>query len=308
MKYNNFLIVVLIAAFFYTSCENEKTSINESNKVELFSYCYATGLMQQLKAASFSDNEMAPEHLLNGFKDGLKGDTALVNAAEKVINQRMMSRVPSANDTLAHDLAYNIGVILFGRFATEMEINPADFDFGAMKLGFNDALKSDSLKYTPQFVDSVVSDYFEPMMASYNKKMQEKSRAEAEPQIKMGAEFLAQNKTRPEVKTTESGLQYEILKEGKGDFPAITDKVSVHYHGTFINGDVFDSSVDRGQPSEFGLNQVIRGWTEGLQLMNEGAKFKFYIPQELAYGTDGRPGIPPGSTLIFEVELLDILD
>ena len=307
MKYINFLIVVFIAAF-YPSCDQEKTSINEADKVELFSYCYATGLMQQLKSASFSDNEMAPEHLLNGFKDGLKGDTALVNAAEKVINQRMMSRVPSSNDTVAHELAYNIGVILFGRFATEMEINPADFDFGAMKLGFNDALISDSLKYTPQFVDSVVSEYFEPMMASYNKKMQEKSRAEAEPQIKMGAEFLAHNKTRPEVKTTESGLQYEILNEGTGNFPAITDKVSVHYHGTFINGGVFDSSVDRGQPSEFGLTQVIRGWTEGLQLMNEGAKFKFYIPQELAYGIEGRPGIPPGSTLIFEVELLDILD
>ncbi|MBR1996526.1 MAG: FKBP-type peptidyl-prolyl cis-trans isomerase, partial [Paludibacteraceae bacterium] len=108
------------------------------------------------------------------------------------------------------------------------------------------------------------------------------------------------------VTTTESGLQYEVLKMGKGKKPAATDRVKVHYHGTLIDGTVFDSSVDRGEPIVFGLNQVIKGWTEGVQLMPVGSKFRFYIPQELGYGAQNAGSIPPYSTLIFEVELLGI--
>lgn len=121
-----------------------------------------------------------------------------------------------------------------------------------------------------------------------------------------GEKFLEENKLREGVITTESGLQYEVLKMGKGKKPAATDRVKVHYHGTLINGDVFDSSVERGEPIVFGLNQVIAGWTEGVQLMPVGSKFKFYIPQELGYGSRAAGSIPPYSTLIFEVELLDI--
>ncbi|MBR1564945.1 MAG: FKBP-type peptidyl-prolyl cis-trans isomerase [Paludibacteraceae bacterium] len=122
-----------------------------------------------------------------------------------------------------------------------------------------------------------------------------------------GELFLEENKKKEGVITTESGLQYEVLKQGKGKKPAATDKVRVHYHGTLIDGTVFDSSVDRGEPAEFYLNQVIAGWTEGLQLMPEGSKYKFYIPQELGYGSRAAGQIPPFSTLIFEVELLKIV-
>lgn len=127
---------------------------------------------------------------------------------------------------------------------------------------------------------------------------------------KEGEAFLAENKKRREVKSTASGLQYEILREGLGPKPGPNSRVKVHYHGTTPSGDVFDSSVDRGQPSEFGLNQVIKGWTEGLQLMSGGAKYKFYVPQELAYGANPQPGsiIEPFMPLVFEVELLEILD
>lgn len=121
-----------------------------------------------------------------------------------------------------------------------------------------------------------------------------------------GEKFLEENKLKEGVTVTESGLQYEVLKMGKGKRPVATDKVKVHYHGTLIDGTVFDSSVDRGEPIVFGLNQVIAGWTEGVQLMPVGSKFRFYIPQELGYGSRAAGSIPPYSTLIFEVELLGI--
>lgn len=121
-----------------------------------------------------------------------------------------------------------------------------------------------------------------------------------------GERFLAENQLREEVIVTESGLQYEVITLGKGKRPTAEDRVKVHYHGTLIDGTVFDSSVDRGEPIIFGLNQVIKGWTEGVQLMPVGSKYKFYIPYNLAYGERGAGSIPPYSTLIFEVELLDI--
>lgn len=121
-----------------------------------------------------------------------------------------------------------------------------------------------------------------------------------------GREFLEQNKTNEGVVETASGLQYLILEKGDGDTnPTATSKVKVHYHGTLIDGRVFDSSVERGDPIEFGLNQVIKGWTEGVQLMSKGDKFRFFIPADLAYGDGSVSIITPGSTLIFEVELID---
>ena len=122
----------------------------------------------------------------------------------------------------------------------------------------------------------------------------------------LGEQFLAENATREGVKVTESGLQYEVIKMGKGEKPIATDNVTVHYHGTLIDGTVFDSSLDRGEPTSFGLNQVIAGWTEGVQLMPVGSKFKFYIPYQLAYGNRDAGDIKPFSALIFEVELLSI--
>jgi FKBP-type peptidyl-prolyl cis-trans isomerase len=122
-----------------------------------------------------------------------------------------------------------------------------------------------------------------------------------------GKTFLEQNKKRTGVKTTASGLQYEVLTEGKGIKPVATDSVLVHYKGTLLNGKQFDSSYDRGEPINFTLNQVIKGWTEGVQLMTTGSKYKFYVPYQLAYGERGYgPDIPPYSTLVFEVELLKV--
>lgn len=140
-------------------------------------------------------------------------------------------------------------------------------------------------------------------------KMQAKATAAAETNKTEGAQFLAKNKTVKGVFTTPSGLQYMVLRQGNGPRPRATDQVSVNYHGTLLNGTVFDSSYERGgQPVEFGLNQVIAGWTEGLTLMPVGAKYRFWIPGDLAYGNKGTPDgtIGPNSTLVFDVELLAI--
>lgn len=141
------------------------------------------------------------------------------------------------------------------------------------------------------------------------KLMNQSSEEKARPNITAGRNFLAQNKNKPNVKTTPSGLQYEVIREGTGPKPTANDSVEVNYVGTLINGTEFDNSYKRGQSITFALNGVIRGWTEGLQLMPAGSKYKFYIPYELGYGMQEPPGsaITAGSTLIFEVELLRVV-
>ena len=137
-------------------------------------------------------------------------------------------------------------------------------------------------------------------------RMQEKQAAESSKAKEAEDNFLSANGERAEVEQTESGLQYEVLVKGEGAVPSATDNVSVHYHGTFIDGSVFDSSVMRGEPAQFPVNGVIKGWVEALQLMPVGSKWKLYVPHNLAYGEQGAGAIPPCATLVFEVELLEI--
>jgi peptidylprolyl isomerase len=133
------------------------------------------------------------------------------------------------------------------------------------------------------------------------------NKTSAQENLQLGSAFLASNQAVAGVKVTDSGLQYLVLREGTGSqHPVASDRVKVHYHGTLIDGTVFDSSVDRGQPIEFSLNQVIKGWTEGLQLMVVGEKTRLFIPSNLAYGNRTTGSIAPGSTLVFDVELLGI--
>lgn len=140
------------------------------------------------------------------------------------------------------------------------------------------------------------------VMGLMNKTQMDK----VKPTIEAGEKFLAKNKTNPSIKTTPSGLQYEVLTEGTGAKPGATDTVTVNYKGTLLDGTEFDNSYKRGEPATFPLNRVIPGWTEGVQLMTIGSKYKFYIPYQLAYGINGTGPIPGGSVLIFEIELLSI--
>jgi FKBP-type peptidyl-prolyl cis-trans isomerase FkpA len=142
------------------------------------------------------------------------------------------------------------------------------------------------------------------MQSKMMQKMQEEMKMKASEAKEKGKKFLEENKGKEGVQTTESGLQYSVEKEGTGPKPAPEDTVEVHYKGTLLNGEVFDSSYDRGETVKFPLNRVIPGWTEGLQLMNKGAKYKLWIPSDLGYGDTGNQRIGPGETLIFEVELI----
>jgi FKBP-type peptidyl-prolyl cis-trans isomerase FklB len=154
--------------------------------------------------------------------------------------------------------------------------------------------------------DSIPALELQEAEAYIQEVMQKRQMAKAEVDKKAGLDFLAANKTKEGVMTTPSGLQYKVLSTGTGPMPKATDRVTVHYHGTLVDGTVFDSSVNRGEPATFNLNQVIPGWTEGLQLMPVGSKYTFYIPQELAYGAQATGPIKPYSTLIFDVELISI--
>lgn len=170
-------------------------------------------------------------------------------------------------------------------------------NYQKLSAGIKHVIQEEQLEMSIQEAQAIINDYFQ--------QLQEKA---FEHNIKEGKNFLTENAKRAEVKTTASGLQYEIIEEGNGQKPAASDRVKVHYHGTLINGNVFDSSVNRGEPATFGVTQVIQGWVEALQLMPVGSKWKLFIPSELAYGAQGAgQSIAPHTTLIFEVELLDIV-
>ncbi|MFY7706505.1 MAG: FKBP-type peptidyl-prolyl cis-trans isomerase [Flavobacteriales bacterium] len=162
------------------------------------------------------------------------------------------------------------------------------------------------LKGIQEHMDSTGQMDVEAAETFIRTEMQKMAEKKSENNKKAGEDFLAANKSKAGIQTTASGLQYKITQEGTGAQPDANDKVTVHYHGTTIEGKVFDSSVDRGQPATFGLNQVIPGWTEGLQLLKEGGKATLYIPQELAYGARATGPIEGYSTLIFEVELIKV--
>ncbi len=192
------------------------------------------------------------------------------------------------------DVSYAVGMSL-GESLLQQNLKSLDATLIAQAI--QDTFEGKELKFSPQEANQLIQEFL---------------RAESEKQFAVNKEtgeaFLKQNAERSEISVTPSGLQYEVIVEGSGNKPSAADTVTVHYHGTLIDGTVFDSSVQRNQPATFGLSQVIKGWTEGLQLMNEGSKFRFYIPQDLAYGATPHPGGPiePYMTLIFDVELLAI--
>ena len=211
------------------------------------------------------------------------------------------------NDSLSYAIGTNI--------ATSIERDKIDsLNIDALATAMRDYNVKDTSTMTKAEMASVMKSF----SMEHQKKMQEeqmkqqkekeaKDRIAFKDEIAAGEKFLKENAAKSDVKTTASGLQYKVIKEGKGAIPKATDKVKVHYKGTLLNGTVFDSSYDRGESAVFGVNRVIKGWTEALQLMKVGAKYELYIPYEIGYGVGGAgEKIPPFSNLIFEVELISI--
>ena len=202
----------------------------------------------------------------------------------------------------AYAMGASMGIFVVNR-GKQQEQAGLSMDKEALKQGFLDALNEKS-----KFTQGEIQQLAQANEQALRTKQQEMAAKAAEENVKIGADFLAENAKKEGVKVTDSGLQYEVITEGTGKSPEATDLVKVHYHGTLIDGTVFDSSIDRGEPVVFPLNRVIPGWTEGVQLMKEGAKFRFYIPSDLAYGERSTGLITPNSTLIFDVELLEVVD
>ncbi len=197
-------------------------------------------------------------------------------------------------------ISYALGLSMGNNFRASgiNQINVKDFADGVAAV-----FEGAELKMTYDEAKATIQAYFSEMQAQQEAAAQEMSEINA----KAGREFLAENAKRAEVQTTASGLQYEVVEEGAGAKPTAADQVLVHYTGKLIDGTVFDSSEERGEPITFGVTQVIPGWVEGLQLMSVGSKYRFYIPSDLAYGPQGVPGIGPNQTLIFDVTLLDVI-
>ena len=199
-------------------------------------------------------------------------------------------------DKLSYALGIGIGSQLAGMGAKELNID----DFAQ---AIKDVISGSELKVDNAEAQTLVQNFFQEQEAK-----QQTAAAEAGKVAKAAGEaFLAENGKKDGVVTLPSGLQYQVLKEGNGKKPSATDQVVCHYEGTLIDGTVFDSSYQRNQPATFGLNQVIAGWTEGVQLMQEGAKYRFFIPYNLAYGERGAGAqIPPFAALVFDVELIEV--
>ena len=218
--------------------------------------------------------------------------------AATTVHAESAPELKTPKDKLSYSIGYNLGG---GLKRDEVDIDP-EIVVRALK----DAYSGGKALLTDTEMATAISALQKDMAA----KQQEKTKMSTEKNKKEGAAFLAENKKKDGVKTTPSGLQYQVLAEGKGKTPKATDSVSVNYKGMLLDGTEFDSSYKRGQPISFVLNRVIKGWTEGLQLMKEGGKIKLFIPSDLGYGEQGTPGGPigPNAVLIFEVELISVTE
>jgi FKBP-type peptidyl-prolyl cis-trans isomerase FklB len=205
-----------------------------------------------------------------------------------LFSQQSFGQLNNALDSLSYSIGINIGENI-----AKQGLEP---NIELLSKAISDIVSQKELLLNPQECNSYIQSYFQK---EFSRK--------ADANLKTGQEFLAANKTKEGVVTTPSGLQYTVLNEGTGAKPLASEKVKVHYHGTTIDGKVFDSSVNRGTPAEFGVTQVIKGWIEALQLMPVGSKWKLFIPADLAYGAQGPPNIGPNQVLIFDVELLEIV-
>lgn len=207
----------------------------------------------------------------------------------------------TAKDRSSYAIGRNVGQSLMSQGLDDEIVNPL-----MLAQGIIDALTG-AKSALSEAEEMEAMRTFQQTMQAKQQQMQAEQQQLGTAAKQKGEAFLAQNAAKPGVKTLPSGLQYRVIKKGSGASPEATDTVKVHYHGTFIDGKKFDSSVDRGEPVEFPVKGVIPGWTEALQLMKVGSKWQLVIPSKLAYGAEGRPGIPPNSVLVFEVELLEIL-
>lgn len=340
MNKKSFLATALVAVFAiaFTSCGGGSSTPAASLKSEndSISYAYGVNLADQGGLVQFLEQSGVIQNASNiEYEYQMKiasADSLDRPALQKEMKDKIESlnkeNAPKLNDFIkglkesmgsnADQGAYVQGLNIGHQIATQMlpqfaemvlgEGNNDDINKEQVLSGLISALKNQSTAISKEDAGSFVQSKIEAGQAKAEAKRDEELKGQYTDNVKEGEEFLSENAKREGVVTLPSGLQYEIIKVGTGETPTTDSRVKVHYHGTLIDGTVFDSSVDRGEPTSFGVTQVISGWTEALQLMPVGSKWKLYIPSDLAYGSRDTGSIKPFSTLVFDVELLEIED
>lgn len=237
-----------------------------------------------------------------GCKPGDKADTAKSpDKTEAADGKQADANAIKGLETDKQKNSYMVGLDI----AKSLTPIKDEIDFDTL----SKAIKTSLDGGTPLMDDTQATQVRAAFMQHLQTKQMAEAQAKAKTNLAEGDAFLATNARKPDVKTTESGLQYQVIKQGEGAKPKASDTVRVHYAGTLLDGTTFDSSIERGEPVEFPLDQVVPGWQEGIQLMTVGSKYKFWIPSKLGYGEQGTPGGPigPNAVLVFEVELIDIV-
>ena len=324
---------VAVMALMMVSCggaSTPKTSLK--NSVDSVSYAYGVSMTEQ-GLVQFMEQQGVIQST-SGIEYDYQMRIASADSTQKeVLQKEMNAKVDSINKInaprlnqfikglteamgLEENSAYGNGLSIGVQFSQQMlpQFNEMLFGSDSTKsankdqvlAGIISALKNQELAISKMDATSMVQTAAEKAQAEQQMRQEEDLKVQHQESIAAGDAFMAENGAKEGVVTLPSGLQYEIVRAGNGPIPTETDRVKVHYHGTLIDGTVFDSSVDRGEPATFGVNQVIAGWTEALKLMPVGSKWRLYVPYDLAYGSADRGTIKPFSNLIFDVELLGI--
>lgn len=305
-----------VIALSVVSCGGENKEVESAQAIttlttEMDSISYALGVNISEGFVKQKVTEISAEKLANGFNEFAAGSATMTGAESmQVLQGFMMNHQMKSEDTTVV-LTYSASLLDSVSYALGVNVSESFKNQGVE--GLNGTVLAqgfvDYSKNKPMITAEASLNVLQAFMMKQQVLQAEKDKLSAGPMIAEGEQFLAENAKRAEVTTLPSGLQYEIVKKGNGAIPTMASTVSTHYHGTLINGTVFDSSVERGSPAQFGVGQVIAGWTEALQLMPVGSKWKLFIPYNLAYGERGAGEmIKPYSTLIFDIELLEIVE
>ena len=300
---------ILLLSLLLFACEAEKKELATEDERTSYSLGYTIG-EEVAKGLEKTQIALDADAYGKGVREAAAGGGTLYTRDE--IEQALLAFRQEKDVQDRQKLNYSLGYAVGRDIVNGLRQNSGiEVDPDAFSLGVKDRVTKTGGRMNEEEIEAAMTSLKQKIVDRQQEQMKARRTRPNIGELAMknkeeGRQFLAENRTKTGVVELPSGLQYKITREGAGKSPSSTDNVTVHYRGTLLDGKEFDSSFKRGQPATFPLNRVIRGWTEGLQLMKEGAKFTFYIPSDLAYGDRGNPAIPPGSTLIFEVELLKV--
>lgn len=305
-----FLLSIFVILGWSVAAQNDSTTTPPPKLTpKHISYAYGYMFAEDLsKNERFSEAECNPKYLLKGLKDGMrKLDTAKLTQVTNMLIARIDADTSVTDAKAANDIAYNLGYNAIGNLMSLLQLSKKEFHYGWLKKGFYDFQHQKTAYFDKDQRTALLSTFFKEKQAIVQERYEQERRLLAEKNLKDAEAFLIENGKKPNIQTTPSGLQYQIIKAGTGAQPSVNDRVKVHYTGTLIDGKTFDSSIERGKPAVFSISGVIKGWQEGIPIMKVGARYRFFVPPSLGYGISPPPSIPPNAVLIFDVDLIEVL-